>query len=1583
MLPILTAGKATGHALSQAANLGYKGASKTLQAYDRLNKIKAPVIGELQLADRLSTFALVTANVYPKMVAEEVKWGGDYKTRAWAHSINEGLTEGIGFPDIGGLKVKGYTRTLGGSVRTAAGLELTRAQLLQNYLRGGADLVKNIGKFNLLESLEEEMALFGEYLLSNQIFEDEYNRVGRDKTEFNQESVLETLGESFKAGLLYSGLNAGMRHYAITRRDYMQDVANYEAANNPELFRAQLKDEYDKGKITEQQFREGLYRVEELKSVYESIPTLDNLRILPTFMKDEDARFSLFTNAVKRNDLLNIDYENLSEEDKQELSNFKAFSTAVERAQKKYDETKVRLAELTDKIEKEEATPEEVIEHAILQNLGLELNQLRKVQVSRKELDNQTVERLRAQNLLFEEDFNFTEEDINKIIEGIETDIINTEKRAFKFAAMSKEQKDEYINNLYNEKINSIQEESNPEAIAQSYSNLRKDIEELEKLDDAQYDRVLRRKQELKEAYGNRFEELTGKTLDQEYSNFEESLRQVDIQEFIEKGDFKGILDFLSKIKLNQDHISQDLFKILQENVNLALADMINNINQSQGETRMNLLNNAFESLVNMDRATYFNLNQLNEYLKKLNDQISANVTQEEFEVLRNNYITKRGIQRSQSLVQTGSYDNSDVAIEQTSSESQEPDDLTNIARNHSVASDETDESGNSEKRETQNEYFNRITSNKTPAEIAQVLKNRINVFFNKNSNRARTLRAVLDKYLADKNKDNFTKAIAKIKSEIAEEIANLSQVSPNSFRLSRLQDALSEIDLWEKTANKIVLQNPTTDFNTSSEKNVKDQDGNPVEEVEEEDFPSMEEMKNTQEAIPTKIINGLEKLDAIDKARRSRLVELASPNRTAAIEVDEKNQKSNDPAVVRRVNFLNELAEQDFKAKVLNRRQFIREVLSQKFPEKSDQEIEEDLKTIDSFFKTGKSDFLKLSEEEQENFLEPINNLLGNNFFDLGQIDFFLRNKGQGLITSPDVLVTASNQNGEVILKNGYPLELNFVGNQTVEGKQNSNWKSIPWRNSRRVERNASELGVTEQEVLSQYSQTFKDRNDLVEYLKKNDDSGILLDAEISEGVLLSPTNYTSIDNVPEIESTLSLDQFQIAQNPAESLFDKYFKFQIGRLYYNNNGNPVILNNKKISEADAIALAEIVYSNRTDIITPDKLDKLLFSMINQIDKNNRLMFFLGESYMQIDDDGNSSMQIGQLLKPKIAKRTKEGKYEYTDLTKQQFIEQLKNHYYKIDATYLEGGSNYGNMIPVIGLSESGEIQIGRENYLDYIKRTHEFPIDKNNQITQVVNKSMYIDNEGINKVNKIKNLKPATTPKTTQTSQPTQPTQTDSTKPVETKTSLRPKINNKFAVVPFNKIEEFLGRSFPMKEDLYDQLLIELEENPNKIKDIKALVINPQTGEITYRSYEETSVSDKYELALLIMEVEGKEKPILVRNVGAGQLSTLEDNSIVLGATKSIDNERNVEVKLRTLTQEEWSTPEATEQAEVPKAKPKLSLEELESLSVNDDLDSQLDESQKEEAKENKEVCKTGNTTNSKINKLRGSRRKGPDLDF
>lgn len=82
MLPVLATGSLVGGVvggLAEATALGNvsKAASSLAKGYENLNKVSAfskkiPLIGgELNIADRIATFATVTANTFPSMIAEE------------------------------------------------------------------------------------------------------------------------------------------------------------------------------------------------------------------------------------------------------------------------------------------------------------------------------------------------------------------------------------------------------------------------------------------------------------------------------------------------------------------------------------------------------------------------------------------------------------------------------------------------------------------------------------------------------------------------------------------------------------------------------------------------------------------------------------------------------------------------------------------------------------------------------------------------------------------------------------------------------------------------------------------------------------------------------------------------------------------------------------------------------------------------------------------------------------------------------------------------------------------------------------------------------------------------------------------------------------------------------------------------------------------------------------------------------------------------------------------------------------------------------------------------------------------------
>ena len=323
MLPIIATGGLVGGAVKglAGAELGWAStaAAGVARGYDALNKVSA--FGkELQLADRAATFASVAANTIPHFVEQEKRWGGNYVKRGFAGGIVEASAEAIGFPDVGALKMRPMTTTLASSAMRSAGLELNFGQRLGAYLNNSYEFAKMATKQNAVEALEEELSLIGNSIVQNTLMPEEYAL--RDREQVTAKTLTDTLVESFAAGLIYSFGTTGAGAYSYTRPENLKNMANWEAANNADLFVAKLSDLKDKGKITDQDFVQGMAKVRNLQGTLKSMVGFDSIRDLKTLNVDKDEQYNLFTNLLRKNELLTIDYDSLSEDEKNTLAHY-------------------------------------------------------------------------------------------------------------------------------------------------------------------------------------------------------------------------------------------------------------------------------------------------------------------------------------------------------------------------------------------------------------------------------------------------------------------------------------------------------------------------------------------------------------------------------------------------------------------------------------------------------------------------------------------------------------------------------------------------------------------------------------------------------------------------------------------------------------------------------------------------------------------------------------------------------------------------------------------------------------------------------------------------------------------------------------------------------------------------------------------------------------------------------------------------------------------------------------------------------------------------------------------------------------
>jgi hypothetical protein len=1536
---VRSAASAEAAALSEGASTAGL-ATKTINAYDRINKIavlpkKVPLVGgPLRIADRAATAASVYTTVYPRVYQEELKWGGNASQRASWMAFNEAVTEGLGFPEVGGLKVTGYRRGLGAAARTATDIPLTRTQRFMNFANGAGYFTKTALKVNLLETLEEEMALFGEYMISKG-YEEEYDKLGRQKTEFNDTAIIDTFVESFKGGLIYSGLNTGMRHYQITRPDALRDYARYEAAQNPELFKAKLVADFKKnpGSMTEKDLQNGLIEIDNLANTFKSLTSLDNLKDLNTFLDDEDARFNLFTKADQRNTLSMIDFDSLTDEQIEELSGYKLMSDISDKGLKRADELKLRVAELAEKAKDENLTPEEQAEYLKSQNEYFLLKKLSRYKYfNKRELSTDQIKFLTENGILTDNSFNFTKEDLNKMISDVDTDILKTEKRAFKYAGMTESQKREKIRQAYDERISLISQMQSPSEVSDSYDAIKRDYEYLDKNVANVNQEMMDNKKRLMEAYGNRFNELT--TPQENGRNaFENSISEVSLEELINNNDLTGLHNLIRSLSTNEDHVDAGFFNIMQESIGIAHATIIDNLTKLSPEAKMNALLPIFDKLVKDNVKTFYEPDILRDTFTH-DEGLKLDISDEEFETLRNNLMEMRGRKRSESLATTGRLDNVDTPVVDPANP--QSDELSNLANAASTASTEVDEAGQSEKKIIEDDFYTRITANKTPQQTVEIIKNRINVRFNAQSKRAKSLIKIIDNYLADKDRVKFDTEWKAVVDDIQAEIDNLLTSNSKSKRAETLAETLNEMALWNRSMKKMLLQNPTTTFTPSAGTIEEAPEGlNPNAPIEEGPVVLLESQEKE-----------LEQLDSVQQARRSRLMQLTSSLKTAAIEYDGKNVRNSDVAVARRVAQLDSLSEEgEIQTKIVNRRQYLRETLGKLFPNKSSQEIEEDLASIDQFFsqtEVTEDVWNAMNDSEKDEFLQPINDLLGKHFFSNNEFAYFIANKGKGLVTQPSVIVTVADEKGRVALINGYPLELQFT---ISEKNANKAWPNVPWRNSQRVVKDAQELGVKEGDVMNAHKKGYQSREALVKYLSENDDADVIVPAELTAGVLIGPEAFQFIGETP-VGQSVKLQDFQLAENAATAIFGKRFKFDLGRLYYNNNGNPLIIMNTQISKEDADVLADLVFSNDASVVSPTVLKEYLMSIMNQIDDNSRILLFDGDTY-GVMSEGKMVYQLDQLLKPTLT-TGKKGSYKHRTLGKEEFSQLLQKMYYKVDRKYLQDGEREGDKLPRFKRVQDAEgnmtITMASESYLDYLKRTHQFPVDKEDNLLTLGNKNLYLDSAAVEQM--------ATNKKTT-TPAPTKKT--------PARPSLTPKVNDELQIIPANQLESTLGFTQPINSDKYNAAMSAMRINPANIVSVEVITKDPQTGQLATADYEVGSVFANTVFYRIVVKVGDTNTAVFALKGG------LRDNPMtvqVLGTGAT--------TKFNIVSNEAT----ATEIEENPENAPsgKMSLEELSEaiaetpqVAPNSVVSDSMDNSQQDEGRKSQEECKPSSTNRFK----------------
>ena len=1298
MLPVLATGAIVGGVvggLAQATRLGAVSriAAGVEKSYEQLNKVSAfkksvPLIGgELNIADRVATLTTVTANTLPSMLAEEKKWGGNYFKRAMGKSLVEGLTEGIGFPDIGALKFKRFEADLATSAKRAAGVELKFSDNLRNFVNSGKQFAIMGAKQNAVEALEEELSLLGNALMETSIMPDEF--VGREKTDITGEALLETFVESFAAGAIYSGITTGFQGLASGNKTHVQNQADWEAANNPELFKAKLKQLNERGSLSDQQYSQSVLEVNRKSAVLKGLFGFDNIRDAKTLLEDKDEQYKYYINHLRANELVDIDYDQLTDQEKQVFASRKIADKIDTKGRERLTEIRKEFYNLSTQPVTEETESK-------LSSLRKEYGLIKRANVktlNKKELTAEEERVLKEKGIIGEKDFEYTQADLDAEMSKINTDILKTQKRIEKYANLSEEQKAKIISDSYDEKIDDLNSITDPNELIQSRLNLDRDLEYLKLRGNFKDKADIANKERLLDAYGERFGQLVNDRDDSGRNSLEQSIENINYEGLESSSDYYGATQLLNQIESNRDFINQDMFDLASENIKKTQERILAGLLEATPEKRAEVLATFLDQAAPTTATYAYNVDKVNEEFPGLD------FTVEELDAAREAFIQRRAQVSSMRM-------SDQPETDLTSEEVNDAAEFSEVVATPEEVATPVDESGKSPITDKYSNHYNKkINSLKTkyPEKYANIffdyLLNSMSSKFGPNSADFIDIKNLLNQ-LVNKviTETQFNQSITQIEDRLKKDIETRKK---NKIGTDTPEDKLASLDLLKYLANRFAREESIPASTAASIKAAtpKPVASNAVSDVASQkvakSFPALEIKDKT--------------LDAQLQVRMERLKELVTPLRSVAVEINSEDIMSTDPANIRNSKAIDYIAEQPFQARLQSRKGIVLSFLRQKFPEKTAEQIAVDFATIQQVFANTdltEKQWLSLGQEEQDAILQPMHDLLGKEYFDRGTLKYFIINKGGGFTVNSAVVMTVVNPDKSLVTFEGFPFEASLPSGGRVSEKAKEAYE---------------EQGGSAQDLQDTHKQITGVLARAIPYLSENTDKSIDTDYTTSYGFVMKTASQQKAAEVQEeTVANAKLPDFELAETAGQTIFGKTFKFTLGRLYFNNNGTPVVLSNTNIQEEEANALAELLFSENLPKEFPDQnsLERYLVSLINIIDRKNRIHFFPNPNFPSTTDAVQYPLDIIQT--------TYAGdKPVYKKLNKEEFKEFLSKSFYKADKSMLSTGD------PMLRISlVDGKPTVTKQSYVDYIKNTHTFPVSSTGELLRPLNKAVFPDTE-------------------------------------------------------------------------------------------------------------------------------------------------------------------------------------------------------------------------------------------------------------
>lgn len=1228
-----------------------------------------------RIADRAATFGLVTGAVYGQMYQDELRWTKDEKLagkRAWGRSVIEGLTEALGAPEIGMFGIGRFpTSAKEGLLRMFSPKGATIPDRLKSFISAGAKVGVLAGKQTFTEAIEEEMSLYGNYLYGKILtaYDPDYGK----KDEFQAVDIAQTFLDSFVGMAPYSLFGVGIQQARARKSAGIEHQVLWDMANNPDYYKAQIKDLVDKKRFTPEQAAQAIQTVNESKQVLDSIPNWENLKDMRTLLSDKDAQMKYFHDQLYRNKLVQINYDELDDAQKDALKNARLFSITKENAQKGLD----YLAS------KETLTPKEEEQKAKLQGL-LKLSDLSTHQFTSKEK-----QKLIELGVLKETDLTNSKEDLLKELESVDKSILKTKERVEQFINMSDEQKEATITKLFDEQVASVDKVNDPSILADSLAKTKEQLKFVEALP-GKYQAEQTGRQRLVEALEEKLGEqiaidpVTGR------NNYTNSLLEEDVtgQSII------ALQLKLSELQRNNKVVNETDYKELQIKYQKAQAAQVLEFSEMTPEAQDDFLVKFLQESAEVLPDYVFELDSLNKSLTlqvPIKDEAgnvtfqtvySPDITEERFKKIQEKAFNKIVEDKKQAAAEAKD-------AEKTAGVEELPEDVEGGAFSDEeekalTTKEVVDETG---KTQTTNieQLFNKLNRTKSGNATLSVdyfiskLINKTNEWFKevKKATIPSTDFNRLTNFLRNTISGKYNSA--RILSEGKEIVESMPE---------ELQEGVQGIINLAKYAGKYYQVNTKRRTIKGGKEAAEVKEEKPTKKEEEEDELAPEEntlltQANAESAAQEKALI----------ERQNAVIQLQIPSSTYGFEVTRGNKLSQDPAIIRNAEILRFLTTQDygaFKVRITSRSNFLRQLA-----EAQGLTYEDFVALLNKAHEQYTA--AKGSREKKAEAIQPIltelNNFFGEDFFEqtfeetegrgIPELIYMVEKNGENL---SDPILTIVNSEQAIQSFNGYPFYTNINSSPTILTSQDA--ANLPyWENI---------LGERVSE-LEQFQPVVDAVVSLAAKIKANpthfEDFPI---SRITQGTYIRETQQLVLLEKSEVEVTE--EDVKVLKTPKQTLGTEVIAGVPGQAFVVVNGVPSVLFNDKVDPLEAEALAMMVFdkSLREQFFPGDDAAAEALSLKKHIDKVLNIFQKKGRKVAFVYDEKT------QELIPFIPGVS--GK----QLTQEELTNLFKELFYNIKEYALD------SMVPRFTV-EDGEVkQTKKQSYLEFIKSTNKIYISEN-----------------------------------------------------------------------------------------------------------------------------------------------------------------------------------------------------------------------------------------------------------------------------